>query len=151
MGLFRRKDEIISPTQPPQIASLNGEAVTAVVTPAAAATRRAAASTATSPSRPSARASDVAPDFRLTVADAFAITGRGTVVTGRVDAGWVRVRGEVDVVRGSAVVGTWRVTGIERDNRQVELAQTGDAVGLLFKGAGPADLQRGDLLRSRGA
>jgi translation elongation factor EF-Tu-like GTPase len=136
MGLFRRKDEIISPTQPPHLATLNGASVTPPA-PAASSKR----STAYRPA-------DAAPDLRFTAADAFTITGRGTVVTGHVDAGWVRVRAKVEVVRGADVVGTWRLTAIERDHHQVELAQTGNDVGLLFKGADHDDLRRGDVLRA---
>ena len=84
--------------------------------------------------------------FRLTVEDVFSITGRGTVVTGRVESGTLR-RGEV--VRQTRADGTTRdvtVKGIEMFRTVTDTANAGDNVGLLLAELGRSEIGRGDVL-----
>jgi translation elongation factor EF-Tu-like GTPase len=84
--------------------------------------------------------------FRLTVQDVFSIRGRGTVVTGRVEAGSLR-NGEV--LRLTRVDGAARdvtVAGIEMFRKVTETANPGDNVGLLLRDLGRDDIGAGDVL-----
>ena len=80
--------------------------------------------------------------FRMTVGDVFSIAGRGTVVTGRVEAGSVRV-GDTVRVNGARPVS---VDGIEMFRKTVETAGVGDNVGLLVRDLRREDIDRGDVL-----
>jgi translation elongation factor EF-Tu-like GTPase len=84
--------------------------------------------------------------FRLTVEDIFAISGRGTVVTGRVEEGSLSVGDEVRINGERAV----RVDGIEAFRKKIEVASAGDNIGLLFAGLGRDDFKRGDVLTAEG-
>lgn len=84
--------------------------------------------------------------FTLAVEDVFSITGRGTVVTGRVGSGEIRVGSRVTVQREGQVIGQTEVTGVEMFRRQTDVASTGDNVGLLLAGVRRDDLRRGDVL-----
>ena len=87
-----------------------------------------------------------ADDFQMTVADVFAITGRGVVVTGVVEGGPIAVD---DVVCHRPEEGQPReltVAGIERFRQVLDRAEPGDAVGLLFEGIERDDITRGDRL-----
>ena len=84
--------------------------------------------------------------FRLPVEDVFTITGRGVVVTGRVQTGVGTVGLPVRIVRDGAQVATSRITGIEAFRKVLESAQPGDNVGLLLQGIDRAQLQRGDVV-----
>jgi translation elongation factor EF-Tu-like GTPase len=86
-------------------------------------------------------------DFRLTVEDVFSISGRGTVVTGRVEAGTVRVGLEVAVVRNGQEVARSKVTGVEMFRKVLDTATVGDNVGLLLAGLNKQQLDRGDLIQ----
>jgi len=85
--------------------------------------------------------------FRMTVQDVFSITGRGTVVTGRVESGTVRVGMEVNVVRDGGVATTTTVTGLEMFRKVLDTATVGDNVGLMLKGLDRAQLHTGDLIQ----
>jgi translation elongation factor EF-Tu-like GTPase len=85
--------------------------------------------------------------FRLTVEDVFSITGRGTVVTGRVETGTVRVGLEVTVVRNAQEVARSKVTGVEMFRKVLDTATVGDNVGLLLAGLNKQQLDRGDLIQ----
>lgn len=85
--------------------------------------------------------------FRMPVQDIFSISGRGTVVTGRVEAGTVRVGMQVSVVRGGSVAFSTEVTGVEMFRKVLDSATVGDNVGLLLKGLDKADLHEGDLIQ----
>jgi translation elongation factor EF-Tu-like GTPase len=85
--------------------------------------------------------------FRMPVEDIFSITGRGTVVTGRVESGTVRVGMEVNVVRDGGVATTTTVTGVEMFRKVLDSATTGDNVGLLLEGLGKEQLRAGDLIQ----
>jgi len=84
------------------------------------------------------------PGFELHVEDVFRITGRGTVATGSVTMGSVRVGDEVRIVRGVEEK-TAKVTAIEAFKRTIDSAATGDSVGLMF--GGRVDVVTGDTIR----
>ena len=85
--------------------------------------------------------------FRMLVEDIFTISGRGTVVTGRVASGTVRVGMQVNVVRDGGVATTTTVTGVEMFRKVLDTASTGDNVGLLLKGLSKEQLHTGDLIQ----
>jgi len=85
--------------------------------------------------------------FRMTVEDIFTIQNRGTVVTGRVESGTVRVGMQVNVVRDGGVAFTTEVTGVEMFRKVLDTATVGDNVGLLLKGMEKAQLHSGDLIQ----
>jgi translation elongation factor EF-Tu-like GTPase len=80
--------------------------------------------------------------FRLTVADVFFIRGRGTVVTGQVEFGEIRVGQEVQVGDRSGV----RVDGIEAFRKTLNSAQAGDNIGLLLGSLNRDDVRAGDVI-----
>jgi elongation factor Tu len=86
--------------------------------------------------------------FQLVVEDVFSITGRGTVVTGRVGTGSVRVGQQVRIVRAGTVLMSSEVTGVEMFRKVLDAASAGDNVGLLLRGVDKADVTRGDVLES---
>ena len=85
--------------------------------------------------------------FRLVVADVFTIRGRrgGTVVTGQVSTGRVRC-GDRVTVHGAGPACTLTVDGIETFRKMVDSAGAGEKVGLLFRGPGSEQLEKGDVL-----
>ena len=83
----------------------------------------------------------------MPVEDIFTIQGRGTVVTGRVESGTVRVGMQVNVVRDGGVATTTTVTGVEMFRKVLDSATAGDNVGLLLKGLGKEQLRHGDLIQ----
>jgi elongation factor Tu len=85
------------------------------------------------------------PYFRLTVEDVFIIRNRGTVVTGIVDRGSVKVGDEVHI-NGASSAGVAVVTEIEIHKRQMPEASEGDMVGLLFRDSTAEQIKRGDIL-----
>ena len=82
--------------------------------------------------------------FRLTVEDVFAIRNRGIVATGRVEIGTLRV-GDTVQIDGTLEA---RVDGIEVFRKSIDEAQAGDNIGVLFKGLGKNQLNRGSVLTS---
>lgn len=84
--------------------------------------------------------------FSLAIEDVFSITGRGTVATGRVASGSIRVGTRVTVQREGQAIGQSEVTGVEMFRRLTDVASTGDNVGLLLAGISRNDLRRGDVL-----
>jgi translation elongation factor EF-Tu-like GTPase len=80
------------------------------------------------------------------VEDVFTITGRGTVVTGRVGSGQLRTGQRVVVQRGAQTLAEVEVTGIEMFRKTTDVASAGDNVGLLLAGVSRSDVQRGDVL-----
>ena len=81
--------------------------------------------------------------FELIVEDVFSITGRGTVITGRVISGSVRVGDNVTILP-SGISST--VTGIEQFRKTLDFAQAGDNVGMLLRGVAREDIQKGNRL-----
>jgi translation elongation factor EF-Tu-like GTPase len=86
--------------------------------------------------------------FQMVVEDVFSITGRGTVVTGKVAVGSLRVGQEVRISRGGAVTGTTTVTGIEAFRTVLDVASAGESVGLLLARVSKADVQRDDVIEA---
>ncbi len=86
------------------------------------------------------------PFFRMTVEDVFWIRGRGTVVTGQIEAGTLTVNDEVQIQGSSLGRRTVVVTGIEMFRKVLNQAQAGDNVGVLLRGVDKKDIQHGDLL-----
>lgn len=84
--------------------------------------------------------------FRLTVQDVFSIRGRGTVVTGRVEAGAVRVGDTVQLSRVSGIRQPVGIDGIEMFRKRLDTASAGDNVGLLLRHLGPDGVGAGDVL-----
>ena len=89
--------------------------------------------------------SPAASAFSMTIEDVFAITGRGTVVTGRVASGTVRAGMPVTVTRAAAPIAS-TVTAIEQFRMTAEQASAGDNVGLLLDGVARHDVTRGDVV-----
>ena len=87
------------------------------------------------------------PFFRMRVQDVFSIAGKGTVVTGSVDAGTVRPGDEV-IIRGGLADKKAVVRAIDAFRKVIDEAKAGDTVGILLKDIGRADVQRGFELMS---
>jgi elongation factor Tu len=88
--------------------------------------------------------------FLMPVEDIFSIEGRGTVVTGRVERGVVKVNEEVEVVGLKATAKTV-VTGIEMFNKLLDEGRAGDNVGVLLRGFKKEDVERGQVLAKSGS
>jgi len=88
---------------------------------------------------------DIDKPFLLPIEDVFTITGRGTVVTGRVDRGVVKMADVVEIV-GMGNNKTTTVTGIEMFRKLLDQAQAGDNVGLLLRGIEKKDVERGQVI-----
>jgi len=86
--------------------------------------------------------------FRMVVQDVFSITNRGTVATGRIETGSVRVGQEVRIVRAGTVLSTTSVTGVEMFRKVLDTASAGDNVGLLLRGVSGDNVMRDDVLES---
>ncbi|KAE8678226.1 Elongation factor Tu [Hibiscus syriacus] len=87
--------------------------------------------------------------FLLAVEDVFSITGRGTVATGRIERGTIKVGDTVDIV-GLKETRNVTVTGVEMFQKILDDAMAGDNVGLLLRGVQKADIQRGMVLAKPG-
>jgi len=88
--------------------------------------------------------------FLLPIEDIFSITGRGTVVTGRVERGTVKVGEEVEIV-GFGETRRTVVTGVEMFRKILDQAQAGDNVGCLLRGIGKDEVERGQVLARPGS
>ena len=88
---------------------------------------------------------EVEKPFQMPVEDVFSITGRGTVVTGRVEQGELDVGTEVEIV-GIRETQKTTVTGVEMFRKLLDSAQAGDNVGLLLRGIGKTDVERGQVV-----
>jgi len=88
--------------------------------------------------------------FLMSVEDVFSITGRGTVATGRVEQGKIKVSEEVERV-GLGESKKFVVTGVEMFRKLLDEAQAGDNVGLLLRGAEKTDIERGQVLAKPGS
>jgi translation elongation factor EF-Tu-like GTPase len=84
--------------------------------------------------------------FGMTVEDVFSITGRGTVVTGRVQTGTVSVGEKVLISRAGQPLTQVEVTGVEMFRKIVRTAKAGDNIGLLLRGVKRDQVTRGDVL-----
>src|SRR3989344_4528431 len=88
--------------------------------------------------------------FLMPIDDIFSIEGRGTVVTGRIERGVVKVGEEVEIVGMKNTVKT-TVTGIEMFNKQLQEGQAGDNAGILLRGTKKDDVHRGQVLAKSGS
>ena len=88
--------------------------------------------------------------FLMPVEDVFSITGRGTVATGRIERGKIKVQGEVEMV-GLGASKKSVVTGVEMFRKILDDGQAGDNVGLLLRGVGKEEIQRGMVLAKPGS
>jgi len=89
--------------------------------------------------------------FLMAVEDVFSISGRGTVATGRIERGKVKVGEEVEVVGMKKEVGKTVVTGVEMFRKELDEGQAGDNVGLLLRGVEKDDIERGQVLAAIGS
>jgi elongation factor Tu len=88
--------------------------------------------------------------FLMPIEDVFSISGRGTVVTGRVERGIVKVGEEVEIV-GIKATGKTTVTGVEMFRKLLDQGQAGDNIGALVRGVGREDVERGQVLCKPGS
>jgi len=92
---------------------------------------------------------DIDKDFLMPIEDVFSISGRGTVVTGRVESGVVKVGEEVEIV-GIKDTEKTTVTGVEMFRKLLDQGQAGDNVGVLLRGTKREDVERGQVLAHPG-
>jgi elongation factor Tu len=88
--------------------------------------------------------------FLMPVEDIFSIEGRGTVVTGRIERGVLKVNDEIEII-GIRPTAKTVVTGIEMFNKLLDSGQAGDNVGLLLRGLKKEDVERGQVLAKAGS
>jgi len=92
---------------------------------------------------------DVEKPFQMSIEDVFSISGRGTVVTGRIERGVVKVGEEIEIVGIRATQKTV-VTGVEMFRKVLDSGQAGDNVGILLRGTKKEDVERGMVLAKPG-
>ena len=95
-------------------------------------------------------ARDTEKPFLMSIEDVFTITGRGTVVTGRVERGELKLNDEVEIV-GIKETQKTVVTGIEMFRKQLDSAQAGDNAGVLLRGISREQVERGQVLAKPGS
>ena len=88
--------------------------------------------------------------FLMPVEDIFSITGRGTVATGRVERGVVKVNDNVEIVGLTEEKRTVVVTGVEMFKKMLDEAQAGDNIGVLLRGVQRDEIERGQVLAQPG-
>jgi elongation factor Tu len=88
--------------------------------------------------------------FLMPVEDVFSISGRGTVATGRIERGIVKIQEEIEIVGIKATVKTV-VTGVEMFRKLLDQGQAGDNVGVLLRGVKREDIERGQVLAKPGS
>ncbi|MDA0565801.1 elongation factor Tu [Streptomonospora sp. S1-112] len=89
---------------------------------------------------------DIDKPFLMPIEDVFSITGRGTVVTGRIERGVINVNETVDIVGIKEEKQTTTVTGVEMFRKLLDQGQAGDNVGLLLRGTKREDVERGQVV-----
>ncbi|HEX3128664.1 MAG TPA: elongation factor Tu, partial [Thermoanaerobaculia bacterium] len=89
-------------------------------------------------------------DFLMPIEDIFSISGRGTVVTGRVERGIVKVGDEVEII-GIRPTSKTTVTGVEMFKKLLDQGQAGDNIGVLLRGTKKDDVERGQVLAKPGS
>lgn len=90
-------------------------------------------------------------DFLMPIEDVFSIEGRGTVVTGRIERGQVKVGEEVDVLGMGRKDQVTAITGVEMFNKSLDEGLAGDNVGILLRGFKREDVERGQVLAKKGS
>jgi elongation factor Tu len=93
---------------------------------------------------------DIDKPFLMPVEDVFSISGRGTVVTGRIERGQVKVSEEVEII-GIRDTQTKVITGVEMFRKLLDSGQAGDNVGLLVRGLDKEDVERGQVVAKPGS
>jgi elongation factor Tu len=93
---------------------------------------------------------DIEKPFLMPVEDVFSISGRGTVATGRIERGIIKVSEEVAIVGITDTVKT-TVTGVEMFRKLLDQGQAGDNVGVLLRGTKREDIERGQVLAAKGS
>ena len=88
--------------------------------------------------------------FLMPVEDVFTITGRGTVATGRVERGTVKLQDNVEIVGLSTERKQTVVTGVEMFRKLLDQAEAGDNIGLLLRGIDRKDIERGQVIAKPG-
>lgn len=88
--------------------------------------------------------------FMMPVEDVFSITGRGTVATGRVERGQVKIGDVVDIIGITEEAKSTTVTGVEMFRKLLDYAEAGDNIGALLRGVAREDIQRGQVLAKPG-
>ena len=89
--------------------------------------------------------------FLMPVEDVFSITGRGTVATGRVEAGVIKVQDEVEIVGLTEEIRKVVVTGVEMFRKLLDQAEAGDNIGVLLRGVQRDEIERGQVLAKPGS
>ncbi|RFU70246.1 elongation factor Tu [Bacillus sp. V59.32b] len=95
-------------------------------------------------------ARDTEKPFMMPVEDVFSITGRGTVATGRVERGQVKVGDVIDIIGLAEEPKSTTVTGVEMFRKLLDYAEAGDNIGALLRGVAREDIQRGQVLAKPG-
>ena len=93
---------------------------------------------------------DTDKDFIMPIEDVFSISGRGTVVTGRIEAGVVHVNDEIEIV-GIKDTQTTTCTGVEMFRKLLDSGEAGDNVGVLLRGTKREEVERGQVLAKPGS
>jgi elongation factor Tu len=93
---------------------------------------------------------DVDKDFLMPIEDVFSITGRGTVVTGRIEQGIINTSDNIEII-GLKETSTSTCTGVEMFRKILDEGQAGDNVGVLLRGIDKEDVQRGQVLAKPGS
>jgi elongation factor Tu len=94
---------------------------------------------------------DIDKPFLMPIEDVFTITGRGTVVTGRVEQGQIKIGDEVEIVGIHEKVEKTVVTGVEMFQKTLDAAQAGDNAGALLRGIKREEIERGQVLAKPGS
>ncbi len=94
---------------------------------------------------------DIDKPFLMPIEDVFTITGRGTVVTGRVEQGQIKIGDEVEIVGIHEKVEKTVVTGVEMFQKTLDAAQAGDNAGALLRGVKREEIERGQVLAKPGS
>ena len=89
--------------------------------------------------------------FMMPVEDVFSITGRGTVATGRVERGQIRVGDTIEIVGIAEDTKSTTVTGVEMFRKMLDFAEAGDNIGALLRGVQREDIERGQVLAAPGS
>ncbi|HQF57083.1 MAG TPA: elongation factor Tu [Candidatus Magasanikbacteria bacterium] len=89
-------------------------------------------------------------DFLMPIEDVFSIDGRGTVVTGRIERGLIKVGDEVEIVGMGAEVTKTTVTGVEMFNKSLQQGEAGDNAGILLRSTKKDEVERGQVLAKPG-
>jgi elongation factor Tu len=94
---------------------------------------------------------DIDKPFLMPIEDVFTITGRGTVVTGRVEQGQIKVGDDVEIVGIHPETAKTVVTGVEMFNKTLDYAQAGDNAGALLRGTKREEVERGQVIAKPGS